>query len=356
MIATHPVRPREERRTVPLRVAVLGAGAVVELCHIPALRRTEGIVISAIADRNRERACHVASSLPNCAAVSDIAEAIDKADAVINALPHDLHAPVSIACLERGIHVLVEKPMARNTAEARAMIDAAHRMNALLQVGLMYRYCDGPRLLKQSTESGRLGAIQRVTLEWGGVYDWPVQSGFFFDRERAGGGVLIDTGSHALDLLTWLLGPLLVTDYADDSHGGVEADCEIRLCAQALTGRPEVAVRLSRLRNLSNRLTIHAEHWEVCYDVGTPDAIVWRVTSPECAPGGLELHGRGTVRQTWGDVYAAQVTNFVDAVTNRATVVPTGRDALRSVELIDACYVGRRTLAFPWDAPMETER
>lgn len=336
-----------------VRVAVLGGGAAAELCHLPALRRCAGVEPAAIVDLDGDRAAKLAREHGVGRAERDWHAVLDDVDAVINALPHDLHASVSIECLERGIGVLVEKPMARTAAEARAMIEAADRSGAVLQVGLMYRVCDGPRLLKRSIESGRLGEIHSFSLEWGSVYDWPVRSGFFFDRDRAGGGVLIDTGSHALDMLSWLLGPLEVADYADDARGGVEGDCQIMLRARSFTGRFDGRVTLSRLRPLTNAFTIRARHWEVSYDLNTPDRLVWRATSPDSfaeLPSFEHLSGPG---QSWADVYAEQLTRFVAAVNGGESSAMTDLDAMAGVRLIDACYADRRPLACPWDRPGE---
>lgn len=343
----------EATQTLPLRVAVLGAGAVAELCHLPALAATPEAVVSTIVDLDVERARSLAERFPRCRVASDFRDALDHADAVINALPHDLHAPISIECLYRGIGVLVEKPMARNAAEARAMIEAAERSGAVLQVGLMYRFCDGPRLLKQSIDSGRLGAIRGFRMEWGSVYDWPVRSGFFFDRARAGGGVLIDTGSHALDLLSWLLGRLDVLDYADDARGGVEAECEITLTSRSLTGVPAGSVTLSRLRPLANTLIIDAEHWTVTYDLNSPDSLEWRVTSPESSTLSLLSPSAEHTGQSWNDAYRRQLCSFIRAVSTREPAGVAAANGVVAVELIDACYAMRRTLVHPWESSME---
>src|SRR6266536_3703994 len=98
----------------------------------------------------------------------------------------------------------------------------------------------------------------------GFVYNWPVASGFFFSKEQAGGGVLVDTGSHMLDLLLWWLGDVIdVVEYRDDSLGGVEAECWLSLVLQTPTGPVQGNIILSRLRKLRNTARIVGERFTI---------------------------------------------------------------------------------------------
>ncbi len=163
--------------------------------------------------------------------------------------------------------MLVEKPMALTAAECDAMIAAAEEGGAVLAVGLMRRFLRSTRFVRHAVQTGLLGRIRRFDVREGIVYNWPVASDFFFRKETAGGGVLIDTGAHTLDSLLWWLGDVRSLDYFDDNYGGVEADCLLQL--QMESGATGV-VELSRTRKLRNtaiiegdRASIEVDWWRI---------------------------------------------------------------------------------------------
>jgi predicted dehydrogenase len=133
-------------------------------------------------------------------------------DALVICTPNFLHAPQSIAALEAGFHVMLEKPMAMNTTEALAMQMAAQRSGAQLMVAHCWRFDEEVRWLKARTK--KLGKIIRmkgigVHSNWG-PGDW------FTQKALAGGGALADMGIHAIDTARYLLGdPQPVSVYAN---------------------------------------------------------------------------------------------------------------------------------------------
>ncbi len=146
------------------------------------------------------------------------------------ALPNYLHAPACIPLLERGCHVLVEKPMATiSVAECDRLITAARGSGAVLSVAMVWRFIAAAEQLAREVISRRtFGVIRRVRVTEGVIYNWPATTGFFLKKEQTGGGVLVDFGSHVLDALLWWLGELTVRTYEDDTYGGVEAECHVR--------------------------------------------------------------------------------------------------------------------------------
>jgi predicted dehydrogenase len=264
----------------PIRIGIIGAGAVTELRHLPAAESCPEIQVSALVDKNLERARTLADRFGVTDVMADYHDLFGQVDGIINALPHCLHAPVTMEFLERGVSVLVEKPMALTVEEAEAMVKAANANGVALQVGHMLRFFNGARLLKQAIAEGWLGTLQCFSLESGFVYNWPVASGFFFSKQEAGGGVLVDLGSHMLDLLLWWLGDVVdIVEYRDDCLGGVEAECWLSLVIQSPTGPVQGAVVLSRLRRLSDTARIVGERFTIEYDFSRPDKVrIWPST------------------------------------------------------------------------------
>ncbi len=146
-------------------------------------------------------------------------------DALIVCTPNYLHLPQSISALEKGIHVLVEKPMAMNAEEAAAMHAASQQHGAHLMVAHCWRFDAEAQWLKAQVDAGALGSIVR-TKGYGVHVNWG-PSGHFTVRQYAGGGALADMGIHAIDTVRYLLGdprPVSVWARIETRYGNYDVD------------------------------------------------------------------------------------------------------------------------------------
>src|SRR3990172_7238170 len=125
-------------------------------------------------------------------------------DALVVSTPNYLHAPETIAALNAGVHVMVEKPMALNAAEAEAMVAAGQASGAVLMVAHCWRFDSEVLWLREQVRSGKLGQIIR-TKGYGVHVNWG-PGGWFTQKQFAGGGALADLGIHALDTARFLMG------------------------------------------------------------------------------------------------------------------------------------------------------
>jgi predicted dehydrogenase len=269
-------------------------------------------------------------------------------DGVIVALPNHLHAPVALEFLNSGIPVLVEKPMALTLQEAEAMVQAADTNGVALQVGLMWRFSQGARLMKRAIEEGWLGTLRSFSLEWGFVYNWPVASGFILSKEQAGGGQLMDMGSHVLDLLLWWLGEAAEVEYRDDSLGGVEADCWLSLVLQSPTGPVQGTVALSRLRTLSNTARLVGERFTLEYDLLSPAKVCLWPTTRDRRQLVFAADWGSFPNQSRDNIYVEQLRAFAQVVAEGGEPIVSGKSALGNVALIERCYRERQPLQLPW--------
>lgn len=189
-----------------LKVAVIGAGAQGRGSHIRACAANKDMELVAVCDLQKAKLDAVLADYRVPHAVTDYRQvlAMEEVDAVIIALPNYLHAPVTIDALSAGKHVLVEKPMAMNAAEAQAMLAARDASGKILMVGQNNRFRAEAVLIKDMVTSGEYGEVYNAEASW-----WRRrcgQRGWFIDRKRSGGGALVDIGVHALDLCWWLMG------------------------------------------------------------------------------------------------------------------------------------------------------
>lgn len=182
-----------------LRVGIIGCGEIARSSHIPAyIKCGSQVELVAVADVVKERAeaCAREFSIPRV--FSDTVEMIEQAnlDAVSVCVPNKYHAPVTLAALQAGCHVLCEKPPAITAEEAERMADTARKTGKLLSYGFQYRYATEVRTLKRFVEEGELGEIyvaRAQALRRRGIPGW----GMFTDREIQGGGPLGSVGAFS---------------------------------------------------------------------------------------------------------------------------------------------------------------
>ena len=191
----------------PIRVAVIGTGAISQVVHVPIFAEREDVDLVAVADAD----VHKAEALSERFGVPDVSsaeEAIERPDldAVVICTPNHLHEEMAVAALEAGKHVFVERPLATSSRGAQRVIDAAERAGRVLVVGMPHRFRPGVAALRNFIAGGELGDLYAVRGSWmtrlmpGSRHTWR------YDRAEAGGGALIDLGVPALDLCLWLVG------------------------------------------------------------------------------------------------------------------------------------------------------
>jgi predicted dehydrogenase len=151
------------------------------------------------------------ADLPDEARYTDYRELLADAgklelDAVSVALPNALHAPVTLAALQAGLHVLCEKPMAMTADDARKMKAAADKAGKVLMINFSFRFRPQSMSLKRIVESGAVGDLYYGRTVWHRRRGMPKFGGWFGQKKHSGGGPIIDLGVHRMDLAMWLMG------------------------------------------------------------------------------------------------------------------------------------------------------
>lgn len=351
-----------------LSTVVIGCGAVTQILYTPLLARLElaGVLeIVALVDPNPESIAHVGKTLSTARPYQDLQAMLAdyKPDLAIIAAPHRFHADIATACLERGIHVLCEKPMALTLADCDRMVKAADDAGCLLAVGHFRRFFPSTKMVKDILSAGILGAVRSFRFLDGEIYNWPAQTASPFKRAEAGGGVLIDIGAHTIDLLLWWLGDEAEVRYQDDAMGGVEANCRIYL---RMIGGAKGIVQLSRDCPLPNRYIIECEKGWVAYRCDVVDRIEWGLYDSDyginaeirrmVTPTQATMRELGSDLPGYYDCFAAQLENVVAAIHGAEALHVPGTEALKSVALIEKCYNNRALLEMPWLDIAEMQR
>jgi len=198
-----PVDPFNSRRP---RLALLGCGRIGQEVYLPLLRRRQDVQLTVVADESSDARARAARTAPTGAAVvSDWREALsrDDVDAAIVALPSALHCAAACEALARGLHVYVEKPLATSDADARAILTAQSAATSFAMIGFNYRFNPLYGELRARVRAGEVGRVRVVRT----VFSAPAQQAKGWrESRRAGGGVLLELGSHHVDLLRFLTG------------------------------------------------------------------------------------------------------------------------------------------------------
>ncbi len=191
-----------------LKIGIIGCGGIANGKHMPALSRVKEVEMVAFCDIIKERAEKAAKQYgtPDAKVYEDYKELLkDTSIDVVHVLtPNREHSFITVDALESGKHVMCEKPMAINTAEAQKMLDAAKRTGKKLTIGYQNRFRADSQFLKEACDAGELGEIyyaKATALRRRGVPTW----GVFMNKEEQGGGPLIDIGTHSLDLTLWMM-------------------------------------------------------------------------------------------------------------------------------------------------------
>ncbi len=191
-----------------VKIGVIGCGGIANGKHLPSYKKIKEAELVAFCDIIIERAekAKAEYGTEDSKVYTDYKELLsDKTINAVLVLTHNaLHCEITVAALNSGKHVLCEKPMAMNYAEAKAMIEARDKSGKTLTIGYQNRFRKNAMYLKELSDEGEFGDIyyaEATALRRRAVPTW----GVFIDEEKQGGGPLIDIGTHALDLTLYTM-------------------------------------------------------------------------------------------------------------------------------------------------------
>lgn len=195
-----------------MKVGIVGA-SFARAAYLPALKHVPGAEVVAISSSRLESAQAAANEFGVAAAYDDWQEMLDRhqLDLVLIATPTDLHAPTTLAALDKGAHVLCEKPTAMDAGEAGAMLDKAEALGRLHMIDHELRFNPNRAKVAEMIADGDLGEIRHVNIanigsSWANPAARP--KGDWWSLAEHGGGRLGANGSHQVDMLRWWLGPV----------------------------------------------------------------------------------------------------------------------------------------------------
>jgi predicted dehydrogenase len=320
-----------------MKIAFAGTGYINKV-HAQAARNA-GLELAAVVNHKKDTMVEFGKRF-EIARQYESVEAMLKdggVDALVVSTPNYLHAPQTVAALNAGVHVMVEKPMAMNAAEAGQMCEAAEKSGALLMVAHCWRF--DPDVLWLKEQLPKLGRIIRT--KGYGVHTHWGPSGWFTQKQFAGGGAMADVGIHALDTARFLLGdPKPVSVYA--KIGTYYKDFDVDDTGVTIVEWDNGAVSYIE----SGWWQPHADGPGAATQLyGTqgfgqlfPTRLVLpndKERKPDEIESGFEFPRREHCPQS---LYDDQLKYFVECIEKNQTPVPGGAEGLMNMQVVDAAY------------------
>jgi predicted dehydrogenase len=336
-----------------VKMGVIGIG-VMGKSHLKDIASLENTELVAICDVNQAAADQYAAEY-NVAAYYDYHDLLnhESLDAILIATPHYDHTPISIAALSRGIHVLVEKPIAVHVKEARKMIAAYETAiieypNLVFAAVFMQRTYGFWRTIKSMIDDGQLGRLVRTTwliTDWFRTQAYYDNGGWRATWNGEGGGVLLNQCPHNLDLYAWFVGmPKRVTGFTSrGKYHRIEVEDEVTAYFEHENGMVGHFITSTGESPGTNRLEIVGENGKLIYEdqkltfyrnqhsmfeqietaTGSFDKVAFEAVDVP-----FEHHGQPGHRFI--------IENFAEAILNAAPLIAPAAEGLYSVMLANA--------------------
>jgi len=314
-----------------MRIGIIGVGRAGQV-HLEAWRSVSGATVTAVSDTSsavRRRARETGLS-----AYAEPLEMIARAplDAVSICAPPAYHAPIAIASLERGLHVLCEKPLASSGRAALRMLQTAATQQRHLLLATKFRHVPDLAIARELIGAGEIGEPVAFEIDFSSMVD---MSGRWNSRRPiAGGGVIIDNGCHAFDIVTYLFGTVArvhATRLKPVQDIGVEDSATILVAAgEGLIGRIDLSWSLATGRE--TYVTVYGSRGTI--EVG------WRGSRLRAAGRPPREIGPGYDK---ADAHRRMMHAFQDVLDGRAGPWITSGECLRTVAAVDAAYSSLRS-------------
>lgn len=326
-----------------IRVAVVGGGNVAQLAHLPAYKSHPDVEVAAIVEDSPVKLRRLLQQYGVERGYEDFTDMLAKeqVDAVDVCTPNYLHAPMAIAALRAGCHVLCEKPLARNAGEAKKMVDTAKACKKILMVAMNNRFRRDVEVLQTFIKRGELGQVQIVRAGWRRpAQDWRERS-WFTDESKSGGGVLLDLGTPKLDLAMWI--------------AGLKKPTSVKCNVFGKTGKRGVEDSACAMINFTGGSCLILE---VTWNLLEPKDQTFLQVFGSKGAANLQplrihkaMHGQlvnvtpalDGQRDAYKEGYRREINHFVECVQKGRSPRTTGREALVVLKILDAMYESAAT-------------
>lgn len=312
----------------PMAFGLIGAGGIAQ-SYLQAMSVSQLGKITAVADNRPEAARAMAEGL-RCPAFTSHQELGEKAkvDAVIVCTPPAFHPDIVRHFLEKKIHVLCEKPLCIDVAGARGLVESARKNGVILTMASKFRYVDDVIRAKSIVTSGILGEI--ILFENAFTSRIDMSNRWNSDPAISGGGVLIDNGTHSVDIMRYFLGPIAEVQAVEGKRvQGLGVEDTVRIFIRTVDGvMGSIDLSWSLNKELESYIDIYGSRGTI--RVGWRESKYRQSTSQDWV-----IFGKGYDKI---QAFKRQIENFIKAIRGEETLLITAEEAIGSVEVVAAAY------------------
>jgi predicted dehydrogenase len=319
---------------VTVQFALVGAGGIAQ-SYAQAFRGHPDAALAVVADPRLDAAKALAEPFgcPAMPAFEDVLTHGPAVDAVVICTPPSSHEAIATAFARRGVHVLCEKPFAVTAASARRMAAAAAQAGVKLTMASKFRFVADVIEARRRVAAGDLGELVLWENAFTGRVD--MSKRWNSDPKVAGGGVLIDNGTHSVDLMRYFLGPLSeVTCVEGKRVQGLQVEDTVRVFVRSVEG-------VMGTVDLSWSLNKELDWFVTVYGTAGTLQVGWKQSRVRLAGGDWQAFGTGYDKLA---AFRAQLANFCGAIRGTNDLAVTPADAVASVDVIETAY---RSLRHP---------
>ncbi|HHT26631.1 MAG TPA: Gfo/Idh/MocA family oxidoreductase [Firmicutes bacterium] len=311
-----------------IRIGFIGSGNIAG-AHAIRMAKIPEIEIAALCDIDPDAFARLHQRAPNTAGPPTFADYRDmldsvELDAVAVLTPHVLHYEHIMTSLDRGLHVLTEKPMVCTTKHAQEIIERQAQTGKVVLVSYQRRYHRTYRFIRDLVQNNMLGQIQYISALQSQNWLRDQEGKWRQDPALSGGGQLNDSGSHLLDILLWMTDLTPATVYATCENFGKQVDINTGLTVRCTNGTIMNLAVVGHGTEFYEDVTIWGEKGVAYYRNGTVR---------------VRLRGESEDRGIPEDIEDSNPDrNFVDAVLGTDTVHSTPADALKVISLTECAW------------------
>jgi predicted dehydrogenase len=323
-----------------VRIGVVGLGWVAQVFHLPILTKFTDAEVVAVCDKDKARARFIAErfGVPRFHTDHEKMLASEELDVVHVCTSTDAHLPVTVASLQAGKDVFVEKPIARKYSEALRMAEVAAETKRKLMVGMNNRFRPDTMLLRSFVENGELGKVFYVRAGWlkklSNANPWMTQ------KDKSGGGVFLDLGIVMLDLVLWMLGfpPVRRISSTMFTHKTKNVE-DSAIASLEMKGGPLVIIESSWSLQA-------AQDFFYCDFFGTEGSAMINPLRVNKLLHGNIVNVTPAKTETPANLYRKSYENelkhFVGAARGLHPVISTGDEAVQRMQIVEAIYQSAR--------------
>ena len=338
-----------------VRVGIIGIGTIGSV-HASAYANVSNVEVVALCDILPDRLAEKAKAHNVAKTYADYNDLLadPEIDAVSVCVPNNMHAPIAIAALNAGKHVMLEKPMTLSAELGKQILAARDKAGKQLQMGMVWRQKPQARLVKEIIDNGRLGDIYQIRVRLIRRRGIPGLGGWFTTKAMSGGGGLIDIAVHFLDLVMWLSGKWNPTKVSAKTYSKFGSPISDYNYVNMWAGPPKADGVFDVDDYAAGMVRFGAEttlSFEVAWACNAQDESYVELLGNK---GGVKLSLdsdpvlRTEIDNRIADVslqfdkkdnaFADELQKFADAVQGKGEVPATGEEGVVAMRLLDAIY------------------